>query len=131
MFAKAGLQELVSGMERLPVIRAVSLRNNGINDEHEKEIMSLLSISKIKSVDLSCNEIEGKLAAKIGRKLHEVSHLVWIDLTQNYFLRTEVGRPDRQGVVQKAYDSVIHSAIVNGFRRQKDLMYAGLSCEGA
>lgn len=75
MFAKAGLQELVSGIDRLPVIRAVSLRNNGINDEHEKEILALLSISKIKSVDLSCNEIEGKLAAKIGRKLHEVSHI--------------------------------------------------------
>ena len=130
MFAKAGLQELVSGMDRLPVIRAVSLRNNGINDEHEKEILALLSISKIKSVDLSCNEIEGKLAGKIGRKLHEVSHIVWIDLTQNYFLRTESGRAVK-GVVPKAYDPVIHQALVAGYRRQKDLNYGGLSCEGA
>ena len=89
MFAKAGLQELVSGIEKLPVIRAVSLKNNGINDEHEKEILGLMSISKVKSIDLSCNDIGGKLATRIGKKMFEISHLTWFDITQNYFLRTE------------------------------------------
>ena len=38
-FSKAGLQELMSGIINLPCIRAVSLKNNGICDEHEKEIL--------------------------------------------------------------------------------------------
>jgi hypothetical protein len=54
-FSKAGLQELVHGVDRLPCIRSVSLKNNGICDDHDKEILALMSITKVKSLDLSCN----------------------------------------------------------------------------
>lgn len=65
----------------MPCIRALILRNNGINDDHEKEIMQLLSIPKLKSIDLSRNEME-RLGGLIGKKLRdEASHLSWIDLT--------------------------------------------------
>lgn len=33
--------------------------------------------------------------------------------------------------IVKAYDAAIHQTLVQGFKKQKDLVYAGLSCEGA
>lgn len=39
----------------------MNLKNNGINDDHEKEVLQLLSITKIRSLDLSGNEIGGPL----------------------------------------------------------------------
>jgi hypothetical protein len=57
-FSKAGLQELIMGIDRLPCIKAVSLKNNGISDDHDKEILALMSINKVKSLDLSCNSME-------------------------------------------------------------------------
>ena len=56
-FSRAGLQELVMGIDKLPCIRSVSLKNNGISDEHDREVLALLSIQKVKSVDLSCNSM--------------------------------------------------------------------------
>jgi hypothetical protein len=61
-FSKAGLQELIIGMDRLPCIRSVSLKNNGICDDHDKEVLNLFNVQKIRSIDLSCNKIL-KLAA--------------------------------------------------------------------
>jgi hypothetical protein len=46
------------------------LKNNGITDDFEKEILTLLSISQLKSVDLSCNKME-KLGNAIGKKLRD------------------------------------------------------------
>ena len=84
-FSRAGLQELITGIERLPVIRNICLKNNGINDDHEKEILALFGITKIWFIDLSCNNIN-KLGGKIGKKLREdVTHIMWLDLTQNDF----------------------------------------------
>jgi hypothetical protein len=96
----------------LPCIRAVNLKNNGINQEHDKEILQLLSITKVRSIDLSFNQIPAKLAGSIGKKLRdEVTHINWIDLTQNEFLNDvqEIG------------------IILAGFRKQKELRFAGLS----
>jgi len=57
------------------------LKNNGIGDEHDREILAMMSITKIKSLDLSCNKME-RLGAQIGKKLRdEVSHFQWLDLT--------------------------------------------------
>lgn len=113
-FSKAGMQDLVGGISNLPCIRAIILRHNGIGDEHEKEVLQLLSVTKLRAVDLSHNEIEN-LGGKIGRKLRdEVTHLSWFDITQNLF----------------ANDSVANGAIISGLRRQKELTYAGLSCTG-
>ena len=57
----------------------------------------------------------GKLGSQIGKKLRdEVTHLSWIDLTQNEFL----------------YDANANSMIIQGLKKQKDLIYAGLSTQG-
>ena len=114
-FSRAGLQELVIGIDKLPCIRAVSLKNNGICETHDKEILALMSISKVKSLDLSSNLIGPKLAAQIGKKLRdEVFHFSWIDLTQNEF-----------------YNDVNSTGIIlQGLRKQKDLAYAGLTTSG-
>jgi len=102
------------GIDRLPCIRAVSLKNNGIADEHDKEILALMSIVKVKSLDLSCNSME-KLGGQIGKKLRdEVTHFQWIDLTQNLFYN----------------DINANTAIIQGFKKQKDLIYAGLTSHG-
>lgn len=80
-FSRAGLQELVMGVDRLPCIRSVSLKNNGVCDEHDKEILALMSIQKVKCIDLSCNSLD-RLGAQIGKKLRdEVAHIQWLDLT--------------------------------------------------
>jgi hypothetical protein len=80
-FSRAGFQELIIGIDKLPCIRCVSLKNNGISDDHDKEVLALMSITKIKSLDLSCNQMN-KLGAQIGKKLRdEVTHFNWIDLT--------------------------------------------------
>jgi len=56
-----------------------------------------------------------KLGAQIGKKIRdEVTHFIWIDLTQNNFL----------------YDVQANTAIIAGFKKQKDLQYAGLSTQG-
>ena len=81
-FSRAGLLELVKGLEVLPCVRAVSLKNNGICQDHEKEVLSLFHVSKVRAIDLSFNNINSKLAGGIGKKLRdEVSHIQWIDLT--------------------------------------------------
>jgi hypothetical protein len=55
-----------------------------------------------------------KLGASIGRKMRdEITHLQWLDVTQNYFLN----------------DNNTNQMIVAGFKRQKELYYAGLSCK--
>jgi len=62
------------------------LKNNGIGDEHEKEVLQIFNIKTIKNLDLSCNNI-AKLGQAIGRKIRdETTHFTWIDLTQNDFL---------------------------------------------
>ena len=78
---------MVMGIDRLPCIRSVSLKNNGICDDHDREVLALMSINKVKSLDLSCNNMN-RLGALIGKKLRdEVTHFSWIDLTQNEFLK--------------------------------------------
>ena len=55
-----------------------------------------------------------RLGASIGRKMRdEIQHIQWIDVTQNYFLT----------------DHNANQMIVSGFKRQKELYYAGLSCK--
>lgn len=67
-FSRAGLQELVMGIDRLPVIRSVNLQHNGICDDHDKEILTLMMIAKVTALDLSNNSMT-KLGMKIGRLL--------------------------------------------------------------
>jgi hypothetical protein len=47
-----------------------------------------------------------KLGGQIGKKIRdEVTHFIWIDLTQNNFL----------------YDTQANTAIIAGFKKQKEL----------
>lgn len=55
------------GIDKLPCIRAVALKNNGISEIHDKEVLALMSIPKVKSLDLSNNKIGPKLASQIGK----------------------------------------------------------------
>lgn len=110
-FSRLALSELVSGLARLPVIRVVSLRNNGINDDHQVEIIKLMEITKVTVLDLSQNEIGKALGQKIGRKLNESSHFTWLDLSQNDFI----------------YECQINNSIINGLRKHRRLIYIGLS----
>jgi Ran GTPase-activating protein (RanGAP) involved in mRNA processing and transport len=67
----------------LPCLRSLSLRNNCINDEFEKEILAIFENKKIVAVDLSHNKIGPKLGNLIGKALKECSHIQWIDLNYN------------------------------------------------
>lgn len=74
-FSRAGMKELLEGLALLPCIRTVVLRDNGINDDCEREVLELFNIPKIKCIDLSKNNMQ-KLGSLIGKKLRdEVSHI--------------------------------------------------------
>jgi len=83
--SRAGMRELIEGMELMPCVRTVCLRNNGITDDLEKEVIDIFRIKGITSIDLSQNKMK-KLGGYIGRILKEGDlKLKWLDLTQNYF----------------------------------------------
>jgi hypothetical protein len=85
-FSRSGLRELLDGLQNLPCIRTVVLRENGINEDCEAEILELFTITNVKCIDLSKNAIGPRLAGMIGKKLKdEVTHIQWLDLTQNEF----------------------------------------------
>ena len=55
-----------------------------------------------------------KLGMEIGKKIKdECSHIQWIDLTQNDFDQ----------------DSATVMMIINGLKKQKELLYVGLSAQ--
>lgn len=110
-FTRAGLKELVEGISLLPCIRTVILRDNGIGDECEAELLELIANTSIKCLDLSKNNIGPKLASQIGKRLKdEVTHIQWLDLTQNEFYN----------------DNPSNSLIVQGLKKQLKLMHVGL-----
>ena len=77
-------------------------------------MLQLLGLSKIRFLDLSCNSMN-KLGFQIGRKLRdEVTHIQWLDLTQNDF----------------AFDTNANTTVIQGFKKQSNLQYAGLTTQG-
>ena len=114
-FSRAALRELVEGIAVLPAIRSVILKDNGITDECESEIIELISLPMIKCVDLSRNNISEKMAASLGKVLRDqVQHIQWIDLSQNEFYN----------------DNPSNSIIIQGLKKQQRLIYAGLTLSG-
>jgi hypothetical protein len=110
--SRSALKELVDGIDGLPCLRSVCLRNNGITDDCEREILALFDQQKVRSIDLSQNCLR-KTAAAIGKKLKdEITHIFWLDLTQNEFDN----------------DFNTHVNIINGLKKQKELIHIGLSC---
>lgn len=80
-FSRAAMKELLEGLQLLPCIRTLCLRDNGINDEYDREILEILSIPKIRCLDLSKNKMN-KLGGMIGKKLkEECTHIQWLDVT--------------------------------------------------
>ena len=74
-FSRSGMKELLEGLALLPCIRTLCLRDNGITDECDREILEIFSITKIKCVDLSKNNMQ-KLGGLIGKKLKdECTHI--------------------------------------------------------
>lgn len=111
--SRSGIKELLESIEQLPCLKSLSLRNNRINDEYSNEILSIFDNKSITTIDLSQNLMK-KLGMDIGKKLKdECSHVTWIDLTQNDF----------------DYDLATVAMIINGLKKQKDLIYIGLSCQ--
>lgn len=109
--SRSSIKELLEAVEMMPCMRALSLRNNKITDDYETEILSIFNIKSIVNIDLSQNLIK-KLGADIGKKMRdECSHIQWIDLTQNDFDR----------------DPPTITLILNGLKKQKELIYVGLS----
>ncbi|CDW87985.1 UNKNOWN [Stylonychia lemnae] len=114
-FSRSGMKELIEGLQLLPCIRTLCLRNNGITDECDREILEIFSIVKIRCIDLSKNNMV-KLGGMIGKKLKdEVTHIQWIDLTQNDFFNDNPG----------------NSLIVQGLKKQANLVYVGLTVQGS
>lgn len=70
-FSRSGLRELLEGIQSLPCIRTLVLRENGINEDCEAEILEIFTITNIKCIDLSKNAIGPRLAAQIGKKLKD------------------------------------------------------------
>lgn len=115
-FSRAGFRELLDGIGTLPCIRTVVLKDNGINEDCEVEVLELFNITNVKCIDLSKNAIGPRLASMIGKKLKdEVSHIQWLDLTQNEFY----------------HDNASNSLLVQGFKKQLKLIYVGLTISGA
>lgn len=69
-FSRSAMKELIEGLALLPCIRTLILRDNGITDECEREILEIFNINKIKCIDLSKNNMN-KLGAMIGKKLKD------------------------------------------------------------
>ena len=52
-FSRAGMKELIEGLALLPCIRSLVLKDNGIDDECEREVLELFNIPKLRCIDLS------------------------------------------------------------------------------
>lgn len=114
-FSRTGLRELVDGIQALPCLRALVLRDNGINEDCEAEVLDLFSLVNLKCIDLSKNNIGPRLGAQIGKKMKdEVTHVQWIDLTQNEFYS----------------DNNANSMVIQGLKKQAKLIYVGLTISG-
>lgn len=79
--SRSSIKELVESIELMPCLKALSLRNNRITDDYDKEILAIFDNKQITNIDLSQNYIR-KLALDIGKKLKDdCQHVQWLDLT--------------------------------------------------
>ena len=109
--SRSSIKELMESVALLPCVKAINLANNNITDDYSAEILSIFDNKAITHVDLSQNLMK-KLGMEIGKKLKdECQHVMWIDLTQNDF----------------TMDTPTVNMIINGLKKQKDLIYIGLS----
>jgi hypothetical protein len=73
--SRISIRQLLDGIEMLPCLRSLSLRNNGINDDFEKEILSIFDNKKIVAIDLSKNQMGSKLGLQIGKAIKDCTHI--------------------------------------------------------
>ena len=51
--SRSSIKELLESIELLPCLKAISLSNNGITDDYDKEILQIFDNKQITNVDLS------------------------------------------------------------------------------
>lgn len=51
--SKSSIKELLESIEQLPCLKSLSLKNNGITDDYDKEILAIFDNKMISNVDLS------------------------------------------------------------------------------
>jgi Leucine-rich repeat (LRR) protein len=99
--SRSSIKELLESIDLMPCLKALSLRNNRITDDYDKEILAIFDNKSITNVDLS-NNLMKKLGMDIGKKLKDdCTHITWIDLTQNDFI----------------YDGASVNMIINGLKK--------------
>ena len=112
--SRMGMRQLVDGIDLLPCMRSLNLSGNMLTDDYEKEILSIFDNKRIVAIDLSKNLFK-KLGMQIGKKLKdECQQVVWFDISQNDF----------DG------DAPTVAMLINGLKKQKELIYVGLSTRG-
>lgn len=79
--SRSSIKELLESIELMPCLKSLSLRNNRITDDYDKEILAIFDNKSITNIDLS-NNLMKKLGMDIGKKMKdECTHIIWIDLT--------------------------------------------------
>jgi len=51
---RAALKELIEGINLMPNVKMLKLKNNGLTDDFVEEIEQSFEMEKLKSIDLSC-----------------------------------------------------------------------------
>lgn len=81
---RAALKELIEGINLMPNVKMLKLKNNGLTDDFVEEIEQIFEMEKLKSIDLSCNNFI-KVGDVIGQKMKEkIKHIQFLDMTLNF-----------------------------------------------
>jgi Ran GTPase-activating protein (RanGAP) involved in mRNA processing and transport len=85
-FNKEIFREALGSMRAMPKLKMIELRNNGINDNCLQELEDLLTIKRIRRIDLSNNDLGKQAIIKICDVLRQDNkHLEWLDMSSNPF----------------------------------------------
>ena len=106
---RAALKELIEGINLLPNVKMLKLKNNGLTDDFVEEVEQIFDMEKLRSIDLSANNFV-KVGDVIGQKMKEkIKHVQFLDMTLNFI-------PNEGNI-----------ALYYGLQKQENLMYFGLS----
>ena len=84
-FTTAAFKEFIESVNDMRCQNTLILKNNGISDEHLRELDAIFSNKKITKIDLSQNEIGKKGILSIAKLLKKNRHLEWLDISRNDF----------------------------------------------
>lgn len=107
-FTNAAFREFVDSINDMRCLNTLILKNNGIDDDHLKELESIFDNKKITKLDLSKNEIGKKGCLMIANSLKSKNkHLQWLDISRNNF----------------SYEQQAIAMLELGLREQKNLYH--------